>query len=108
MQCLDYALDKLHAQGGYIIAGRSVHWPIAHVMHSSVAPAELTHYAPPSELRAPWYSLFGFDGRVQQGDRDIRRPMSRRAIVLSIAVALALAMWWAARSWIKEVRNDDA
>ena len=108
MQCLDYALDKLRAEGGYLIAGRSVHWPIAHVMHSTTPPIELTHYLPPGDLRQPWYSLFGFAGAVQAGDKDIRLPMSRRGIVLSIAVALALSIWWAARSWIKEVRNDDA
>lgn len=108
MQCLDYALDKLRAEGGYLIAARSTHWPIAHVMHSNVAPIELKHYAPPADLRQPWYSLFGFDGSVVQGDRDIRRPMSRRGIVLSLAVALALSIWWAARSWIREVSNDDA
>lgn len=108
MQCLDYALDRLHAEGGYLIAARSTHWPIAHVMHSRAAPVELTHYSPPADLRQPWYSLFGFAGAVKSGDQSIRLPMSRRGIVLSLAVALALSIWWAARSWINEVRNDDA
>lgn len=102
MQCLDYALDRLRAEGGYLIAARSTHWPIAHAMHSRAAPAELTHYSPPADLRQPWHSLFGFTGSVQQGDRDIRRPMSRRAIVLSFGVAFVLSVWWAGRSWIRE------
>lgn len=106
MQCLDYALDQLHADGGYILAGRSIHWPIAHVMHSHTAPGGLTHYAPPDQLRQPWHAIFGFAGEVRQGDTDSRRPMSRRAIVLSFALAFALSIRWAARSWLRELRHD--
>lgn len=105
MQCLDYALDKLHAEGGYLLAGRSVHWPVAHVMHAQVPPPALTHYAPPGKLRQPWHALFGFAGVELTGDTDQRSPMSRRAIILSFALALALSIRWAARSWVKELRT---
>jgi len=39
------------------------------------------------------------------GDETARRPMSRRGIVLSAALLLALSLSWAARSWIKEIRQ---
>jgi len=105
MQCLDYALDKIHSEGGYLVAGRSVHWPIAHAMHSALTPDGVTHYMPPDDLKTPWYAVFGYAGGEIVGDETARRPMSRRGIVLSAALLLALSLSWAARSWIKEIRQ---
>lgn len=105
MQCLDYALERMREEGGYFIAGRSVHWPIAHAMHSTLPPPGVTHYTPPEDLRAPWYSVFGFKGAVITGDVDARLPMSRRGLVLSAGLLFALTLWWAARSWMKEIRT---
>lgn len=105
--CIDYALDRLHAEGGYFIAGRSVHWPIAHAMHSLDAPMGVVQYVPPEKLKQPWHSLFGFDGDEIQGDDDPRLPMTRRAIVLSFAIALALSIRWAVWSWWRSRKVDD-
>lgn len=97
--CLDYALDKLYSEGGYLVAGRSIYWPIAHVLHSHDVPKSVMQYTPPDKLKEPWHSVFGFDGVVITGDDDPRLPMSRRAIVASFAIALALSIRWAAWSW---------
>lgn len=97
--CVDHVLDKLHAEGGYFIAGRSIHWPIAHAMHSIEAPPGVTQYAPPDRLKAPWHSVFGFDGTEVRGDDDLRLPMRRRHIVASFAIAFALSIRWATWHW---------
>lgn len=97
--CLDYALDQLYAEGGYLVAGLSIHWPMAHAMHTREAPADVTHYAPHDPLGQSWHSVLGFDGAVVSGDPDPRGPFSRRAVVLSFAVALALSIRWAVWHW---------
>lgn len=97
--CLDYALDQLHAHGGYLVAGRSARWSVAHAMHTLDTPASLTQWATDAPLAQHWHSVFGFDGAVIHGDTDPRGPFSRRAIVLSFAIALALSIRWSVWHW---------
>ena len=63
LNCLWYALDKCHTEGGCMMFGKSTHWELAHAMHLSVD-HEITHFVPLKELRHAWYSLIGFDGHV--------------------------------------------
>jgi hypothetical protein len=96
--CLWWALDKWHAEGGYLVLGKSTHWAIPHVLHLS-REHMLTHFAPPADLGSPWYSLFGFNGNVIVGDPSDREPMSKRGIFFgSIALVLFGAAWSINRS----------
>lgn len=105
--CIDHALDKLHAEGGYFVAGRSIHWPIAHAMHTLEVPPGISQYVPPDKLKQPWHSLLGFDGEVVHGDDDPRLPMTRRAIVMSCAILLVLAIRWSIWHWWRSRKVDD-
>lgn len=97
MQCLYYALDEWHQNGGYLILGKSVHWGIPHVMHSMTAPDDVTHFVPPSDLKQPWHSLFGFKGSVVTGDKDYRGRMRISRIVVGSLILGVFGVAWAVR-----------
>ena len=66
-QCLWYALERIHTEGGYLIFRKSAHWCMPHVMYLSPS-GELSHYVPPDKLKRPWHSLVGFEGVVVHDD----------------------------------------
>ncbi|THF55911.1 hypothetical protein [Pseudothauera rhizosphaerae] len=48
--CLTFALNAWHADGGYLVARRSAHWGVPHLI--VVTPEGLQHYAPGAWLFA--------------------------------------------------------
>jgi len=94
-QCLFYALNKIHTEGGYIKYGKSTHWCIPHVLHESVDKVT-THFRPDSNLKAPWYALVGFHGQVYIEDTDIRKPISLPGLFFGTLALLFLGSIWAA------------
>ena len=100
--CLWYALDKWHAEGGYMVLGKSTHWCIPHVLHLSIH-HELTHFSPVTDLRMPWLSLFGFDGSVIAGDTQRRGPMSKPGMFVGSLVLMVFGAVWAAQNTGKRI-----
>jgi len=93
-QCLYYALDKLTAEGGYLVFRKSTHWCMPHVLHFSTKTKKLTHYIPPADLKYPWYSMFGFEGYVKDGDDDECVPMHPLCMFFgTIALGFFGAIW---------------
>jgi len=98
-QCLDYALDKWVTEGGGIILVASRHWCMPRVKHISNK-GVITHYVPPTNLKAPWHSILGFEGEVIQHDGD-RKPIKPICIFFgTIALIVLGGVWWFKR-WIK-------
>lgn len=93
-QCLFYALDRWHAEGGSLVFVKSTHWLIPHVQHQSRA-GVLTHFVPPEDLRAVWHSLFGFYGTVVTGDQDERTPISMTGIFIGWVLMGIFGAAWA-------------
>jgi hypothetical protein len=106
-QCLDYALDKCHDDGGGVVFVRSMHWCIPHVQHLSRA-GVLTHYVPHHDLPHAWMAPLGFDGQVITGDPDAahREPMHPLCTGIGV-VALALfgASWYVRRTVARVLRG---
>lgn len=67
--CLWYALDQWVSVGGRLGWVPSTHWFIPHVQHHD-RQERLTQFVPLTDLPEPWYSLFGFEGIVEVGDKD--------------------------------------
>lgn len=103
-QCLNYALDKWHTEGGYLLLGRSTHWCIPHVLHMSNK-GEVSHFAPTQLLRTPWYSLLGFKGIVFNKDSYERAPMNIICMFLGTIALVVLGGFWAAKTYFNKVRN---
>jgi hypothetical protein len=101
-QCLWYALDKWHAEGGYLMLGKSTHWAIPHVLHLSRSHM-LTHFVPPADLKAPWHSMFGFNGNVIVGDPSDRCPMSKRGIFIGSLVLVLFGAAWSVHHSFKNI-----
>jgi hypothetical protein len=103
--CLWYALDKWHDEGGGLILAKSVHWLIPHVLHETIY-GELSHFVPPGDLKEPWYSLFGFEGVVMYVDKDKlnRNPMSKLGMFLGTCILFTLGGAWAVHSWYKRYK----
>ena len=98
-QCLFYALDKVHHEGGYINFGMSTHWELQHCGHYDNIKPEFTAFVPPADLKQPWHSAVGFWGSVQVGDPEYRKPMSKKVMWRGI-MALAVGFWvWRAKRW---------
>lgn len=100
--CLRYALDKCHTEGGSLVFGKSTHWGIAHAMHLS-EDQRLTHFVPLTELRKPWHSLFGFDGHVVSGDTCVRGPMSKQWMFVGSIVLMIFGAVWASQDTVKRI-----
>lgn len=98
--CLTHALDKLHAEGGYVRLRRSKYWSSMHVMHESVE-GHLSSYVPPEDLLHPAAALLGFDGEVRDTDPiELARPMTTWGIVFSAwLLAFGVLVWAAGRWW---------
>ena len=93
--CLSYALNRWHRDGGYFECRRSSHWFAAHALHRSAA-GEVTSYTPPGRLAKPTESLIGFSGVVVAGDDATHaRPMSVLGVVVSAWVLALGATAWA-------------
>jgi len=97
-QCLDYALDKCHSEGGGMVFVRSTHWCVPHVQHLSRA-GVLTHYVPYGDLEHAWYALGGFDGEVVVGDKDAatRAPMHPICTGIGVTLLFLLGLSWYVR-----------
>lgn len=101
-QCAHYALDRVHADGGYICFGMSTHWEIQHVAHYDNLNQVLSQFTPPSDLKEPWHSIFSFRGSVVKGDKDYRKPMPVRTMYLGVAALLLMIVsWHIKRAWDK-------
>ena len=98
--CLSYALDRWHADGGYLAARRSAHWGMPHVLHIDCE-GQITHYKPPSRLKKPAISLTGYHGEVVTGDQDPALPVPLTGIVLASWIAAFGATWWALTVWLR-------
>lgn len=99
MNCLAYALDKWHADGGALRIVRSHYWGMPHVEHEA-QDGTVTHYVPPRDLDKPVQSLVGFAGVVRTGDDEARGRMPVRGIVIGALILAVGACGWAiARLW---------
>jgi len=94
MQCLYYALDKWQETGGYLLFRKSVHWCMPHVLHLDNVTNQITHYVPPDNLKYPWYSMFGFEGYIKQGDTEVCNRMNPICMFLGTLVLLVLGCKW--------------
>ena len=102
IQCLYYALDKLNADGGYLLFRKSTHWCMPHVLHQSKE-GEITHYVPPDDLKYPWYSMFGFEGYVKHGDTADCVPMPPSCMFFgTIALGFFGFFWFMQRNAIRK------
>ena len=99
-QCLFYALDKVHTQGGYINFGMSTHRELQHCGHYDNLKSEFTSFGPPDDLPQPWHSAFGYWGGVQTGDPEYRRAMPKKVMWRGI-LALVVGFWiWRVKRWV--------
>lgn len=99
--CLWYALDMWHAAGGALRFVKSTHWFMPHVQHVSKT-GVLTQFVPPSDLKQPWHSVFGFEGVVEVGDKDAdtrgtMHPLG--TLVGAITLILLGGAWYAKRQY---------
>jgi len=99
-QCLFYALDQWHQDGGYLMLRRSAHWCIPHVLHMS-ADGVLTHFTPDADLVHPVASLFGFDGNVRTQDATAARPMGMLCMGAGTVLLVLLGTVWVARTGVR-------
>ena len=102
MNCLSYALDKWHEDGGYLVIRTTAHptllWRAGHVAH--IGPEGLTHFCPGSTLGHPVQSLAGFDGVMWDRDLADTPPMPLRGVFLSsLILALGATGWAIGRLW---------
>ena len=100
-QCLWYALDKWHAEGGYLIFRKSTHWFMPHVLHLSADHGQLSHFVPPTDLKEPWHSVAGFQGIVMLDDSGQAKPMSLVGMFFGTLLLLFLGAVWVVRRWFK-------
>lgn len=105
-QCLEYALDKWTTEGGYLMFGKSSHWCLPHVLHLDSTKTQITHFVPDANLDMPWYSLFGFVGRIRLDDPVIRQPIHPLGILVGCIVLFVLGgVWMFKRTFIKKSSN---
>lgn len=103
-QCLFYALNKWHEEGGYLLLGRSTHWCIPHVLHMSNE-GRVTHFAPNHTLRTPWHSLLGFKGIVFERDSYPRAPMRIICMFLGTLALVVFGAAWAFKTYYLKLRK---
>lgn len=106
VQCLWYALDKWRSEGGYLVFRRSTHWNIPHVLHMSDDRKTLTHYVPPKDLKYPWLSVFGFNGKVIFDDPSNAVPMSPIGMLWGTSLLFILGGIWAARYYLNKLKTS--
>jgi hypothetical protein len=93
-QCALWALDRLHTIGGHLVICKSTHWFFPHILHFDHEEG-LTHFVPFTDLKQPWYSLFGFYGAVLYADAADREPLSKLGIIAGSGVLFGIALLWA-------------
>lgn len=103
-QCLSYALGKWKEEGGYLLLGSSVHWCIPHVLHMT-NDGVISHYVPDKLLKAPWYSVFGFKGKVIEQDTTERGPMNMFCMLIGTLLLLVLGGLWVLKT-LKDMAYD--
>lgn len=93
--CLWYALDRWAEVGGRLGLVRSTHWCIPHVQHHTID-EQLTQFVPLSDLRAPWHSLFGFEGHVVTLDANAlqRGPVNPICMFIGTCILLVAGGAW--------------
>jgi len=101
-QCLWYALDKWHTEGGKIQFGKSSHWCMPHTLHLS-RDNKLTHYVPFKDLKYPALSLLGFSGHILEEDTTDRAPMPIICMFLGTMTLVVLGGVWAVRTWTRKI-----
>ena len=103
-QCLYYALDKWVEVGGCLKLARSTHWCIPHVLHETKE-GVTTHFAPPTDLKAPWYSLAGFRGQVYIEDKDAmkREPPTLICMLIGTIILFVFGGIWATKRIIRNI-----
>jgi len=103
-QCLDYALDQCHSQGGGVVFVRSTHWCIPHVQHLSRS-GVLTHFVPFKDLDHAWQAPFGFEGHVVTGDPDAdrRAPMNPLCTGIGVAFLALFGLSWYVRRTVTRI-----
>lgn len=96
--CLSHALDRWHAEGGYLVLRKSSAraWP--HVM--TVTGQGLQHYSPGAPLGQPVHALIGFDGVVWDRDMADAPPVPLRGIAIgALLLFVGATAWVVARLW---------
>ena len=93
MNCLAYARNAWHTDGGALRIVRSTHWGMPHVLHEA-PDGTVTHYVPHHDLDKPVQALVGFAGEVRVGDDVARGPMPLHGIVLGAVLLLVGACGW--------------
>jgi len=94
LNCLWYALDRWHSEGGALVLVASRHWCIPHVQYRDNQ-GVLTEYRPYSDLPAPCWSLFGFDGYVHEVDAsDHRAPQHALCTLVGTLLLLVMGGAW--------------
>jgi hypothetical protein len=95
-QCAIWALDRIRNVGGYLVICKSTHWFFPHILHFTYQDG-LTHFVPFTDLKQPWYSLFGFEGAVLYTDESDRAPLGTIGIILGSSVLVGISLIWAVR-----------
>lgn len=103
-QCLFYALNRWHKDGGYLLLGRSTHWCIPHVLHMSNK-GEVSHFAPNQDLRTPWHSLLGFKGVVFDRDSYERAPMNILCMFLGTIALFVFGGVWTVKTYYLKLKE---
>lgn len=103
--CLFYALDKWAAEGGRLSLVHSMHWCIPHVQHHAIGAVHPTQFIPFADLRWPWLSLFGFEGKVVEGDEHERdsAPMHPLCMALGTVILMLSGAAWVVHRTISKV-----
>lgn len=93
MNCLSYALDRWHTDGGYLVLRKSSAraWPHAMI----VTDQGLQHFAPGAPLGHPVHALVGYDGVVWDRELADAPPVPLRGIVIGAVLLLVGACGWA-------------
>lgn len=97
MNCLAYALNAWHTDGGYLVLRATAHptrfWRPPHALH--IGPEGIQHFAPGATLGHPVQALVGFDGVVWDRDMADAPPVPIRGIVVGSLILAVGATGWA-------------
>lgn len=65
----------------------------------------ISHYVPDKLLKAPWYSVFGFKGKVIEQDTTERGPMNMFCMLIGTLLLLVLGGLWVLKT-LKDMAYD--
>ena len=98
MNCLSYALDKWHEEGGYLVLRKSAARETPHVLH--IGDEGLQHDSPGAPLGHPFHALIGFVGVIWDREMADAPPVPIRGIVVGALILAVGALGWAlGRMW---------